>query len=761
MAKKKKSKEAPPSPIYKTASRLYTILKAYNKLQQPIDDKEIVVAALEREIVAKQRRRGLTTRGRTVSASTIAIALAHNSGCGSSLTALARAFEPKKNHTNAQIQLIADRLITNADRWTPEPIDEDALGSSISMAPPYVEPASTASSSTSPSMASPDLSQRRRSKRRQDGGVEGNAAAAAPPQVAPAPVKADDTAHCTLCDQPPLGCSSFWRDFSGTDLASCPTCPACSLPRMPQSFEDVVEMINQEHGELGGKAGYDEGRVGVPRPHEHALFRKGTSDEAVQAMAELLRERQKSLPHHLIVERSTNPDAQLEATKQPQAIQVECIGPCGKHRNFDWLFGSFERIRRNEEFGGRGSKYLSKASIVDFKTRVVPELATALSGSREAPLPKLKWFCCNCESGAGFAETRHKSRQAEKACSTRLGLRDADGKPGKRRGDSAKLLISSVPLGAPLTLEAGDIPSIQGGDETEWRFDDFAPSAGVLIVRREAVESKIAVNKAELAELIGAPSVQGLFSKAASSIGDVESTRACAGGASVEMALLLLAPGAIIDRLMSISNPAERSSSLKDELTRESSGCEAIAVAFMDGNLPDADEVAAERDAFFKQRRAENIGGDDIKAAKCETGRPGPIESWAALVRNPDIIRYCRMASVAGGRQHTDHMLYISDPSGRMLHGLFMYPAGPSGRAQPFLSAEQKRFDGKETTAAKNERERLKRKRDQEDAQRIAHGRQPTSLRLPEHQATTEDSKAKLNQRRLCYGQPRACEVSE
>ena len=174
---------------------------------------------------------------------------------------------------------------------------------------------------------------------------------------------------CPVCAQPPLSDTQFWADHSGTDLASCPTCVACRLPRIPTGWGDLVEQINERHAhkELGD-GGFDNGTVGIPRPHEHALWH-GTSDDDVRRMAKLLRERQsKCTPWEKIVGTSSDADA-LVSRPRGKPLQVVCTC-CNTSRNFDYIFGALKRIEHNTE-NGRGGKYMQSPSVIDFNERIV------------------------------------------------------------------------------------------------------------------------------------------------------------------------------------------------------------------------------------------------------------------------------------------------------------------------------------------------------------------------------------------------------
>ena len=548
-----------------------------------------------------------------------------------------------------------------------------------------------------------------------------------------------------MCAQPPLS-DSYWRNHSGTDLISCPTCPGCRLPRIPRSFDDLVNVINTNYAdELGGAGGFDNGRSGVPRPHESALFYSATDDSAIGEMAHLLRANQKSTPWEDIVRLATDPE-HLLSRRQPRPLQVVCPC-CRKSRNFDFVFGAVVRMRKNAP-SGRGSKYTEAPSIVDFEKRVVPQVVEALRSHETGALPHLEWECCNCEASKCFDRAREHNRTAELAAAANLGL--------QQRANTVH--EAAVGLGAPLRIRQCDIPSVPCAAPDNFRCGHLKPAAGVLIVRRELAEPLITATKAQLADLMAAPSIKGLFSKEVAAIGGDDCTRSLAGGdTDLNMALLIMAPGKLIDRLLQLP-PAERAESLLGATRDVDSGIEAIAVATLDGELPRADDVAAESTQFFQARRNNATKSGLAEIGKCETGRTGLIESWAALIGNPDINRYARMKRVAGGGAHTDHMLVVVDPNSRSSHCLFIYPSGPNGRAAPFLSHQAQLRDGKPSKSTKSGQQAAKKRRLNRSEESVAAGGLASSLREDQLE-NSEETLRLLNQQRLSYGQPRQIEV--
>ena len=503
-------------------------------------------------------------------------------------------------------------------------------------------------------------------------------------------------------------------------------------------------MINNNYDEgLGGAGGFDNGRVGVPRPHELALWTHAADDSAVGEMARLLRAHQKSTPWEDIAQLATDPE-HLLARRQPRPLQVVCTC-CKKSRNFDFVYGACVRMRENAS--GRGGKYSDAPSIVDFETRVVDQVVKALR-SPGCSLPHLEWLCCNCEATASFERTREHNRAAELAAAANLGLR-------QRLGSVHK---AAVGLGTPLRVRQCDIPSVPCAAPDNFRCGGpKPPAAAVLLVRKELAEPLVNATKAQLADLMGAPSIEGLFSKEVAAVGGDECTRALAGGVTdVNMALLVIAPGILVDRLLQLP-PAERADSLRGAMRDVDSEMEAIAVATLDGELPCADDVAAESAAFFQARRNSATKGGLAEIGKSET-RTGHIESWAALIDNPDINRYARMDSVAGGRAHTDHMLVVVDPNGRASHCLFIYPSGPDGRAAPFLNYQAQLRDGRPSKSTKLTQQAAKKRRLNRSTESVVAGGLASSLREDELEISEETLRA-LNQQRLSYGQPRQLEV--
>merc|ERR1712185_746116 len=101
--------------------------------------------------------------------------------------------------------------------------------------------------------------------------------------------------------------------------------------------------------------------------------------------------------------------------------------------------------------------------------------------------------------------------------------------------------------------------------------------------------------------------------------------------------------------------------------------------------------------------------------------------------------------------------MVVTHPSGDTSHALFIYPSGPKGHPAKFLGSDARHLDGEESQAAEQARVGAKRRRDHENADRITSGRAATTLRLDQRESPEVVSL--LNQRRLCYGQPRHCEI--
>ena len=648
------------------ASRLQSALASYRKVSSGGDVTE-AVASLERVIVAaKTRGIGSCALGLQPQAATVAAALAFNAGCGAGITAMARAFKLENNI--AGVRRLADRLATRAYLWE--------AGAEASAA---------GCSTTPPPVSSPQSSA--------NGGAAIDSSLPSPARSSPL---SPPPAACPQCAQPPLSpLCDFWNEHSGTDLATCPTCDSCRLPIIPTCWQQLVQQINEKHGHqplAGGE--FDNGTVGVPRPHENALWH--APDEAVQLMATLLREKQsKCTPWEQIVRLSSDADWLVSRPRQ-RPLQVVCTC-CATSFNFDFIFGAIKRIEHNES-SGRGTKYLSSPSITDFNERVVPLVLKTLD-SPEMEVPPLEWRCCNCETTEMFAAARRRNRAAELAAAAALGLQ---GRPPQPRFDLATAATTvqkySVGLGAALRVRACDIPTLPCATTRARSLDGFEPVAGALLLRRELAEQLVNGDAAQLAALMGAPSVHNLFSVEAAAIGGDDATRALAGGdGTVNMALLLLAPGSLIDQVMLLPL-ANRADALLKAMREPSSHCEAVAVASLDGELPSAEAVLNESAAFFQARR----GANGTENGKCETGRPGRVQGWSSLMSNPDINRYARMASQAGGKTHTDHMLIVANPSLDAMHALFIYPSGPNGRAAPYLPPAAQLKDGKRKAASKS-----------------------------------------------------------
>lgn len=503
-------------------------------------------------------------------------------------------------------------------------------------------------------------------------------------------------------------------------------------------------MINANYAEdLGGAGGFDNGRCGVPRPHELALWTHAADDSAVGEMARLLRAHQKSTPWEGIVQLATDPE-HLLSRRQPLPLQVVCTS-CKKSRNFDFVYGACVRMRENAS--GRGGKYTEAPSIVDFETRVVKQVVEALR-SPGCSLPHLEWLCCNCEATASFERAREHNRAAELAAAANLGLRQL----------SSTVHKAAVGLGAPLRVRQCDIPSVPCAALDDLRCIDLKPAAGVLLVRTELAEPLITASKEALDDLMGAPSVLGLFCEEVAKIGGDDCTRSLAGGnTDLNMALLVMAPGEVIDHLLELP-PTQRAESLLGAMRGVDPMIEAIAVATLDGHLPPADDVAAESAQFFQARRNNATKVSLAQIGKSETGRTGHIESWAALIDHPDINRYGRMKSVPGGRDHTDHMLVVVDPNGRSAHCLFIYPSGPDGRAAPFLNYQAQLRDGRPSKGTKSTQQAAKRRKLNASKESVAAGGLASSLREDELEISEETLRS-LNQQRLSYGQPRQLEI--
>ena len=369
------------------ASRLLSTLKVYRKPcpdgPQAIESLEQVIRAAQSEGIGEARRRGTAPR-----AATIAAALALNAGCFPTVAAAARRFNIGGNQNS--VSRLADRLTARAYLWETEDggnCESSAPASSattvglttcsgVSPSPPL-----PSCLSPSPPPAEPTAPRPRMLARVQAlwARMRGTTPVSHSPcehtgatmlDVGAGDVLGGDVVpHCPVCSQPPLSDAEFWADHSGTDLASCPTCVACRLPRIPTGWGDLVEQINERHAhqELGDGA-FDNGTVGVPRPHELALW-YGTSDDDVRRMAKLLRERQsKCTPWEKIVGTSSDADA-LVSRPRDRPLQVVCTC-CNKSRNFDYLFGALKRIEHNKE-NGRGGKYMQSPSVIDFNKRIV------------------------------------------------------------------------------------------------------------------------------------------------------------------------------------------------------------------------------------------------------------------------------------------------------------------------------------------------------------------------------------------------------
>jgi hypothetical protein len=127
-------------------------------------------------------------------------------------------------------------------------------------------------------------------------------------------------------------------------------------------------------------------------------------------------------------------------------------------------------------------------------------------------------------------------------------------------------------------------------------------------------------------------------------------------------------------------------------------------------------------------------------------------------MNNLDINRYARMASQAGGKTHTDHMLIVANPSLDAMHALFIYPSGPNGRAAPYLPPAAQLKDGKRKAASKSAVAAAKKRRSElvRNSVLLVGSLHPYASTQLE---TSEEALNLLNQQRLCYGQPRHVEV--
>ena len=109
------------------------------------------------------------------------------------------------------------------------------------------------------------------------------------------------------------------------------------------------------------------------------------------------------------------------------------------------------------------------------------------------------------------------------------------------------------------------------------------------------------------------------------------------------------------------------------------------------------------------------------------SGRCGWHATNAAFLLHPDWRDYTRVATVACGKAHMQHMLRVLNPNGSMLSALALYPSGPRGRPFGPLGKRAALLDG----GGCDENGAM----EADDAQRGYNDASP---------------------RRLCYGQPRS-----
>lgn len=529
------------------------------------------------------------------------------------------------------------------------------------------------------------------------------------------------------------------------------------MPRVPLTFEDLVETVSSRHAKpLGGVRGFDEGRAGVPRAHEHALWTQLERDAEVSKLAQLLRQKQTSLPWEQIVRLSRDPVGSTPRKyRRARPIQVRCKR-CKVERNFDWCFGSFHRLKLAAErtnaatsnddaqrgSGCRGVPYLPSPSIQSFLNETTPQLISKLEDPDEVCFDVDWEECTNCEASRTFEERRFTAPAEQQACSERLGLQK-------------QLLEAAVTLEVAVPLETlSSIPCAFG--ESLAMLDCPPAKLGVLMVQREMAERALA-RKAESNTLVGAPSVRGLFADAAGAIGDEMSTRAAAGGAEVDTALVIIMPAAKMNQIMG-SDASLRASTFKATTRDPTSGCEALAIATLDGHLPRAESVNAETATFYAARDAEKLNNrdeDGQATGKTESGRPGAVRSWTALIDQPDLVRMLRMRSIPGGEDHVRHTLVVVHPGGKDSRVLVIHPSGPDGQAPPFFNQAARKLDGEKTAAYDQAKSRATQKRKRDEEQRVHDGRERSSFYFRLEEFATPEDRELLEQRRLCYGQPR------
>lgn len=678
--------------------------------------------------------------GRKLTPEAIAVAIVRASGCGHSAAAIARNVAPNMERSGGFIDKLADRILARSPVWQEQVVDDsDEPAACFDVDDgALVHPKPSSSRKRTVSAPRQDAAEREPSRRSRRG-----AAPQSDRGSGPASSNASSTSVCAVCDMPPPS-SPFWSSFTSADLGNCSSCYECNMPRVPRSCDEMIMSIAEEHGPLPDH--YDHGRI-APRPHEHALW---SADESTRAMRDLLLRGQHSLPFGQIVALADS----LRAAETRQPLQVECQAMCKKRRNFDFLYGAFVRMRRCTN---RETKYVGAASIRSFMDEVVPAAVKAIQESAGPVNHAIPWImCCNCETSIAFEERRALRRATAIDTAERIGLRQH--------------IQAAWPLGCPLTIPRDDMTKIplKGGEVACLPPVGTHPqpaTCGVLILRRELVAECLQFDRTDFTGLIGEPSVRHLFAPPVDFGGELH-TRAAAGGAEVNTALLLLSPSTLIAALQAISVQEQRCEHLRACLRREDSGCEAVGVASLDADLPSAKEVEAEAVTFFAQRSTKRLRGHeaddssslaDIESVgKCETGRPGRPESWASLMRNPDVISYGRMRGIPGGQRHTDHMLFISQPNApHALHVLMLYVAGPRGRPSPCISAKTR--DGAGTQASKKLLKRLQNEREATDAQRARLGKKPLSVPVGADQP--EDVQLALAPIRIAYGQPRTMEA--
>ena len=482
-------------------------------------------------------------------------------------------------------------------------------------------------------------------------------------------------------------------------------------------------MANEQKGEMNDR--FDQARV-APRPHEHAWFLQSA---AAKAMGELLRKGQSTLPWDKIVALADNPtDFPVGA---PLKVKCSC---CGARRNFDFVFGTLQRLQheatvaRRENQTTREASFLDSPAIIKFNNTVVPKAVAAIEKQcatrRKAPkMDDMLWpQCTNCEADEAMAAFRVQQPTSARKAAESLGLG-----PKKPKVGAPRTLDCAVPIHGTELVQM--LPkSVQNAEELA--IPDKL-SMGILLVEKEPLAALLSERHCSRYEdLVGAPDVHNLFAEP-TSIGQEVETRKAAGGDDVDAAAVIVAPKALIDTLQH-REKHERADAFRALWLQPHNGMEAVGFALLNNELPDAGDILTEQREFFAKRN-ERIRGhtDEQIDAKCETQRVGKVTSWASLLRNPDFVDYSRMWGVAGGREHVNHMLLVVKPGGDLSHALLIYPSGPRGRASKKLQKAARRCDGAETRC---------------DDQ---WGR-------PKKRQKTEKDIARL---RLCYGQPRSVVV--